>query len=98
MEYGLKSATRFLANRERLFLFEKTILKYIRQLSALDPNLKTTDVLLEFRNEITEIVQDKYEKQALSLFNILSWIDARLSMTNMWHIDHSEAIAQKQEK
>lgn len=87
LEYGLKSATRFLSNRDRLFLFEKTILKYIRQLSSLDPNVQMTDVLIDFRAEINRVIEDKFERQAMSLFNIISWIDAELDRSTMWHIE-----------
>jgi hypothetical protein len=98
LEYGLKSATRFLANRDRLFMFEKTILKYIRQLSSMDPRMKSSDLLLEFRAEIKTVIEDKFEKQAMSLFNIISWIDGRLESATMRQIEFGGAQEVKQVK
>ncbi len=87
IEYGLKSATRFLSNRDRLFLIEKTILKYIRMLSSLDPNISSIQTLHDFRAEVVVLLEDKLEQQVMTLFNIVSWIDSRIEETTMWHIE-----------
>jgi hypothetical protein len=87
LEYEIKSVTRFLSNRERLFLFERTILKYIRQLAILGPDSDRRTILNEFKNEIQKVIQDKFEKQAMSLFNILTWIEAELKKTTMCQIE-----------
>jgi hypothetical protein len=87
LEYEIKSVTRFLANRERLFHFERTILKYIRQLATLGPDSNREAVLHDFKNEINKVIQDKNEKQAMTLFDILVWIEAELKKTTMWHIE-----------
>lgn len=90
LEYGIKAATRFLSNRERLFTFERTILKYLRKLSVMEPDMSVQDILAEFRAEIEKVVEDKFEKQALSLFNILTWIESETKMTTMRQIEFGQ--------
>ena len=34
---------------------------------------------MQFQKEITKIRQDKYEKQLLKTFDILSWIESKLT-------------------
>lgn len=92
LEYEIKSTTRFLSNRERLFLFERTILKYIRQLATLGPNSNRDVVLNEFKEEISKVIEDKYEQQAMSLFNILTWIEAEIKSTTMWQVEKVQQL------
>jgi hypothetical protein len=89
LEYGIKSAARFLSNRERLFLYEKTILKYLRQLSLLDPSRSKATILLQFKAEIEKVVEDKFEQQGLSLFDVQKWITSEIEETSMCHIARS---------
>jgi hypothetical protein len=83
LEYNIKSATRFLANREHLFGFERTILKYIRQLSLLYPNENATSVFQAFREEILHVTKDPFEQKGLVLFDIIAWIDSKIYSTRM---------------
>jgi tetratricopeptide (TPR) repeat protein len=87
LEYEIKSVTRFLTNRERLFHYERTILKYVRQLATLGPDSNRETVLHDFKNEIHKVIQDKDEKQGMALFDIVQWVDAELERTTMWHIE-----------
>jgi hypothetical protein len=96
LEYGIKSATRFLSNRERLFLYEKTILKYLRQLSLLDPTRSKATILLQFKAEIEKVIEDKFEQQGLSLFNVQKWIASEIEGTSMCYIER-EGLGQVHE-
>jgi tetratricopeptide (TPR) repeat protein len=92
LEYEVKSVARFLSNRDRLFVLERTILKYVRSLAMLGPNDHRQDLLREFKKEVEKVVEDPFERQGLKLFDPLVWIDAQLNGQTMWQIEHGDAV------
>jgi hypothetical protein len=84
IEYDIKSTSRFLANRDRLFSYERTIIKYLRQLANIGPNESKKHVLISFKGEIAEIVENPAEKNAASLFDASIWIDSKLKGVSMF--------------
>lgn len=92
MEYHLKSATRFLANRDRLFGFERSSLKHLRQLALLGPDGDSNAVLTAYLQDLNKVLEDKFEQRALSLFDAPTWIEAHIKGLPVW------TLAQKQEQ
>jgi len=90
LEYEVKSVARFLSNRDRLFLLERSILKYVKALALLGPNENRLTLLTEFRAEVDKVVEDQFEQQGLKLFDVRTWIDAQLKGQTMWQIEHPE--------
>ena len=84
MEYHLKSASRFLANRDRLFGFERVNLKYLRQLAMLGPDGDSQDVFLSYSVELNKVLEDKFEQRALQLFDAPIWVGSHLQGVSPW--------------
>ncbi len=95
IEYEVKAVTRFLSNRDRLFLLERAILKNIRNLALLGPNESRSHFLHEFRSEVEKVVEDQFERQGLKLFDVLVWIDAQLYGVTMWQMEHQAETVDK---
>jgi len=96
VESNLKSTTRFLANRNRLFGFEKTTLKYLRQLSYLSPFDNGVEVLQSYQKDLEAILQDEIEQKALSLFDASTWIESKLGNTTMAEIEQRRASKEEE--
>jgi hypothetical protein len=79
LEYSLKSASRFIYKQERMYEYERTFLKHIRILSNAISEAERNTKLLEMKTAIEEVVEDPFERRALNFFNILYWIEGKLS-------------------
>lgn len=77
LEYELKSVYRFISNRDRLFNFERTVLKYLRQLTVLHPDEDDLVVLENFQADLLDVLDDPFEQKAATLLDVLAWIDAK---------------------
>ena len=86
LEYDMKSAIRFLSNRDRLFSFERVILKHLRGLASLGPDSNVNVALERFRVEMAEVVEDPMERKGLNLFDIFTWIEAEKRGVSMAQI------------
>lgn len=91
IEYNLKSTTRFLANRDRMFGYERLVLKYLRQLANVHPDEDSRGILVKFRSEVEGLKGDPQEREALNMFDVSSWIDSRLQGCTVF-----EVLKQKQ--
>lgn len=86
MDSLIKSATRFISNRNRLYKYERTVLKYMRLLAHIHPDADPADTLREFKHELIEVQKDDFEAKAMRLFKILDWIDGQLTGRTMAEI------------
>ncbi|MGQ0826931.1 MAG: hypothetical protein ACT4ON_00910 [Bacteroidota bacterium] len=74
LEYAVKSTSRFLYKKERLYKFETTILSYLKKASNV--NSETMIQLLEsLKQELLLVLKDPYEK---SIFDFISWIESKI--------------------
>lgn len=86
IDYEIKSVARFLNNREGLFAYERTVLKYLRQLSDSNPSVDRTAILREFRKEVENLSKNEFERPALQLFDMKLWIDSQINCTTMCQV------------
>ncbi len=94
LEYDIKSAVRFLSNRERLFSFERIILKNLRSLANLAPDADVQIALERFRLDMQEVVKDPMERKGLAMFDIFNWIEAEKRGLPMYQVkSDSDAIS-----
>lgn len=79
-EYLIKSTYRFLAQRQRLYKVENTILTFIRNklLKSYNPN-RLTHSLEELKENIIKISKDPYERKILDYFDFTSWLESKIS-------------------
>lgn len=77
LEYEIKSASRFISNRNRLFKFERTALKFIRQLTVVAPDQDPDEILANFKQQMQVVLEDSFEKKASNLLDVVGWIEAK---------------------
>lgn len=101
MEYSVKSASRFIYKQERMYEYERTVLKYIRALTNLASDQERREKLIEMQDAIEEVVKDPFEKRALNLFDILHWIEGKLTgktgleITEMKYLESRKMVVKK---
>jgi hypothetical protein len=78
LEYVYKSTYSYFIKRERLFKLEGCFLKFLKKnLESL--NAKEQQLTFStFKNELTLLLEDPYEKRALEYFDFISWLDSKI--------------------
>lgn len=91
LEYAVKSSRHFLDKRNRLFVFETSMINFFRKkLPNVHTAAQRTEVFKELKKEIMEITKNNFEKKALDYFDIISWVESKIE-----HRSFAEIVRQK---
>jgi hypothetical protein len=92
LDYRAKSTYNLLLKRNHLYNFEKQIIVFLKNTKNVTKNSAAMrQAFIELKNNIEEITNNnKLEKNALSLFDLLSWLESK--------IDKKSFIEIKQQK
>jgi len=88
LEYRARSTYNLLQKRKHLYGFEKQIILFLKQTKHMTK--KTPDIIAAFK-ELKENVEaitseSKLEKNALSLFDLLSWLESKIEKKSFMEI------------
>lgn len=83
IEYFIKSTYRFLSKKDHLHNFERLTLRYFKKLSLCNSNFETIPVYKEFLSELNKVLSDPYEEKANDLFDLRTWIEAKIAGIRM---------------
>lgn len=78
VDYYIKTTYRFLLKKDDIHRFQKYLLKFLRRLSYL----KTTELADAFRvlqDQLKPLTNDPYEKRAFIYFDIISWLESKIT-------------------
>lgn len=79
LDYTISATNRFVKKKQRNYKFETIVIKFIKKFVKA----KTPDILdklqLEFKNKLTEVLTDPYEKTGLEYFDFVTWIDSKIA-------------------
>jgi hypothetical protein len=78
LPYAIKSATRFLKNRNRTYRFEEIFLTYLKKAGRTNNHFDYEELLQTIGNELDEISKDPFESVALEYFDFKSWLTAKM--------------------
>ena len=79
LEYNIKSVLRYLNNKDKLYKYEHALIKFIKRLPFLDEDSDMSFEFHQLKNELDRIWKDEYEKKAFDYFDIVSWLESKLS-------------------
>jgi hypothetical protein len=79
MEYRLKSNYRFLASKQKMYQLEKIILTSIRKLINVNSKEESIRFFRQLKSALEPIVQDPLESKFLVYFDIMSWLESKIS-------------------
>ncbi len=79
MEYHIKSAQRFFAQKEQPYLFEKAILKFFKTITQKITNKSDLQKELNrFKIELEVLRKDDYEKVMFEDCNYIAWLESKI--------------------
>lgn len=78
IEYSIKSATRFLSKKDRLYAYERSILRLVRKMTSTYGTYEHRTVMKDAYEEVEQILENPFERKAKGLFDVLAWLDSKL--------------------
>jgi hypothetical protein len=95
LEYTVRSVYRFLYKRKRIYKFEDILLRFIRRKApVLDSPRETIEAFRELHNELQPLTADRFERTAFAYFDILSWLESKISNVPFASVVQAKARAQ----
>jgi hypothetical protein len=81
LEYRIKSTYRLLLRRQKMFKVETLILDFIRtKIKSIPSREKQTEAFSQLHDELlAAMASDKYEKSALSNFDLPAWLQSKVT-------------------
>lgn len=79
LEYNIKSVLRYLNNKDKLYKYEHALIKFIKRIPYLNEDNDLNFELHQLKNAIEEISNDEFEKKAIDYFDIVSWLESKLT-------------------
>ncbi|MCX6296817.1 MAG: hypothetical protein NTX97_12300 [Bacteroidetes bacterium] len=87
MEKRIRSTYRLLLKRNKLYQFEKQIISFFKNTQGKDrPSLSLTNDFVKLKNNIEELTTNKVEKNALNLFDLISWLESKIEKKSFMSI------------
>jgi hypothetical protein len=90
LEYGIKAAARFLANRDHLFQVERIMIKYFKQLAELGTGNTQAEIFAQFEEELLDTIKNPNEAKAMNLFDMVTWVKAQRLSISMAELQFGE--------
>jgi len=78
LEYNTKSTLNYLIKKNRVFLFEKKLLEFLRKYSIGNDKNERKLYLETIRRDIKSIMKEREEKIFVEYFDYLSWIESKI--------------------
>ena len=79
LEHLIKSLYRYLLKRGNLYRFEKLIIIFFRRLTRVTNDNELLENLELIRNEVLDLKNDRFERNALSFFDFPGWINKKIA-------------------
>jgi hypothetical protein len=79
LRYLIKSVYRFLFKRKKLYRLESLIIDFIKKLPEVKNESDLEYSLIRAKNELLELKEDDYERNAFEYFDFLRWVEEKLS-------------------
>ncbi len=78
LEYLLRSTYRYLRSRNRLYLFEKRMLKFIQRSRNIVTKKELKAEFIKLREDFLALLKDPKEGPMLRYFDFISWLDSKI--------------------
>lgn len=87
LEYRIRSTYRLLLRRNKLYSFEKQILNFLKNSQRKSKIFfELTKDFIQLKNDIEKITTNKIEQNALSLFDLISWLESKIENKSFMEI------------
>ncbi len=96
LEYLLRSTYRYLKRRNRLYLFEQRMLKFIQRFRNIITRKALKEEFIKLRSDLEVLAQDPKESPMLRYFDFISWLDSKINNQPFADIVHEKYLAKIQ--
>lgn len=80
LEYLQRNTYRYLRKRDRLFAFERHIIRFVQQ-ARQAPNKRARQTLYQgLKQQLQKVKDDPNEKVVFQYFDFMTWVDAKIQM------------------
>ncbi|HET6992723.1 MAG TPA: hypothetical protein VFJ43_15420, partial [Bacteroidia bacterium] len=93
LAYNIRNTYRLFIKQKRLFRFETVMLRFIRKSSKYNSPPELRAGFMELKKQLEELQDDPYEKQTLSFFDIISWLESKITKRSFAEIVKEKSIA-----
>jgi len=78
LEYSVLSTIRFLKKKERLYEFEKIILRFISQSFVVSDKKEMTKAFTKLLIELKQLKENKFEQNVFEYFDYILWLKSKI--------------------
>lgn len=93
LEYAVSSARRFLAKQDRIYKFEKLILNFVIKAMKCPTERARQEYYVKLKNDLKALADDRFEKSALEHFDIISWLESKITRKDFTEILKTKTAA-----
>jgi hypothetical protein len=93
LEYAVSSARRFLAKQERIYKFEKLIINFVIKAMKCSTENSRQEYYVKLKNDLKALADDRFEKSALEHFDIISWLESKITKKDFTEILKTKTAA-----
>lgn len=91
LEKRIRATYRLLLKRNKLYNFEKQIIAFFKESQdKIRSSPELTEQLIKLKNNIEELTINKIEKNALSLFDLISWLESKIEKKSFMEIKQNK--------
>lgn len=95
LDYRVKTTYRLLLRRNKLHAFEKHILTFLKEFDKPRKNpQELIDGFIALKTNIEKATESKIEKNALSLFDLISWLESKIENRSFIDIKQEKFLKQ----
>ncbi|HYG40818.1 MAG TPA: hypothetical protein VD908_19475 [Cytophagales bacterium] len=78
INYYIISTYRFLLKKDDLYLFQKSILNFLKDLNKEAGNTELVERFANLKRQLLPLVNSTFEKRAFIYFDIISWLESKI--------------------
>lgn len=79
ISYKLRTTHNFISKMHKSYNFERTALKFIKKMLRVKDKTETRNAIELYKGKFEEIAKDPFEQEAFKCFDIISWLDSKLT-------------------
>jgi hypothetical protein len=92
LAYNIRSTYRFLLKQKKLFRFEAAVLGFIRNSGKFDSPKEMKKGFMALKTHVEKLQKDPFEGQILIFFDIISWLESKITKRSFAEIIKAKAL------
>ncbi|MFI5149450.1 MAG: hypothetical protein ACHQRM_06920 [Bacteroidia bacterium] len=92
LSYNIRSTYRSFLKHRKLYRFESLMLDFILRSAKFNTATDLRQGFIALKEEVIKLQEDPFESQVLSFFDIISWLESKISQKSFAEIIRSKAM------